>query len=114
VIQPVPTFRALAANSSIVQALADVVNEAGHLARWLSRVFRHLAAPQRTLTERTHLPEELFFAIWDADEGQPMNDEKANERRPLILMPGKAIRVEVMDDLTTPVGHLPTVGDKMP
>jgi hypothetical protein len=30
------------------------------------------------------------------------------------LLPGQTIRVEVIDDLTTPVGHLPTVGDKLP
>ncbi len=30
------------------------------------------------------------------------------------LLPGQSIRVEVIDDLTTPVGHLPTVGDKLP
>jgi len=30
------------------------------------------------------------------------------------LLPGQDIRVEVIDDLTTPVGHLPTVGDKLP
>lgn len=30
------------------------------------------------------------------------------------FLPGQTIRVEVIDDLTTPVGHLPTVGDKLP
>ncbi len=30
------------------------------------------------------------------------------------LLPGQTIRVEVIDDLSTPVGHLPTVGDKLP
>jgi hypothetical protein len=30
------------------------------------------------------------------------------------LLPGHAIRVEVIDDLKTTVGHLPTVGDKLP
>jgi hypothetical protein len=30
------------------------------------------------------------------------------------LLPGQTIRVEVIDDLTTPVGHLLTVGDKLP
>jgi len=30
------------------------------------------------------------------------------------LLPGQTIRVEVIDDLKTPVGHLPTVGDKLP
>ena len=30
------------------------------------------------------------------------------------LVPGQTIRVEVIDDLTTPVGHLPSVGDKLP
>jgi hypothetical protein len=30
------------------------------------------------------------------------------------LLPGQTIPVEVIDDLKTPVGHLPTVGDKLP
>lgn len=30
------------------------------------------------------------------------------------LLPGQLVTVELMDDLTTPVGHLPTVGDKLP
>ncbi len=30
------------------------------------------------------------------------------------LLPGQTIRVEVIDDLRTPVGHLPTVGDTIP
>ena len=30
------------------------------------------------------------------------------------LLPGQLIRVEVIDDLPTPVGHLPTVGDTLP
>jgi hypothetical protein len=30
------------------------------------------------------------------------------------LIPGQRIRVEVIDDLSTPVGHFPTVGDKLP
>ena len=30
------------------------------------------------------------------------------------LLPGQTIRVEVIDDLPTPVGHLPTVGDTQP
>jgi hypothetical protein len=30
------------------------------------------------------------------------------------LFPGQPVRVEVIDDLPTPVGHLPTVGDKLP
>jgi hypothetical protein len=30
------------------------------------------------------------------------------------LLPGQPVRVEVIDDLPTPVGHLPTVGDKLP
>lgn len=30
------------------------------------------------------------------------------------LLPGQTIRVEVIDDLNTPVGHLPTVGEKLP
>jgi hypothetical protein len=30
------------------------------------------------------------------------------------LLPGQLVRVEVMDDVKTPVGHLPTVGDTLP
>lgn len=30
------------------------------------------------------------------------------------LLPGQLVRVEVIDDLATPVGHLPTVGDTLP
>src|SRR5207248_9238083 len=30
------------------------------------------------------------------------------------LIPGTLIRVEVIDDLNAPVGHLPTIGDKLP
>ncbi len=30
------------------------------------------------------------------------------------LLPGHLVRVEVIDDLSTPVGHLPTVGDRLP
>jgi hypothetical protein len=30
------------------------------------------------------------------------------------LLPGQTIRVEVVDDLKTPVGQLPTVGEKLP
>ena len=30
------------------------------------------------------------------------------------LLPRQLVRVEVIDDLATPVGHLPTVGDRLP
>jgi hypothetical protein len=30
------------------------------------------------------------------------------------LLRGQLVRVEVIDDLPTPVGHLPTVGDTLP
>ena len=30
------------------------------------------------------------------------------------LLPRQLVRVEVIDDLPTPVGHLPTVGDRLP
>lgn len=30
------------------------------------------------------------------------------------LLPGQLIQVEVIDDLKTPVGHFPTVGDTIP
>jgi hypothetical protein len=30
------------------------------------------------------------------------------------FLPGNLVRVEVMDDLTTPVGHLPRVEDLLP
>jgi hypothetical protein len=29
-------------------------------------------------------------------------------------LPGQKVRVEVIDELLTPVGHLPTVGEKLP
>lgn len=30
------------------------------------------------------------------------------------FLPGQLVRVELIDDLPTPVGHLPTVGDRLP
>src|SRR5688572_13107366 len=30
------------------------------------------------------------------------------------FLPGQTVRVEVIDDLSTPVGHFPTVGDTLP
>jgi hypothetical protein len=30
------------------------------------------------------------------------------------LLPGQTIRIEIIDDLSTPVGHFPTVGDMLP
>jgi hypothetical protein len=30
------------------------------------------------------------------------------------LLPGQRVRVEVIDDIPTAVGHLPTVGDRLP
>ena len=30
------------------------------------------------------------------------------------LLPGTLVRVAVIDDMQTPVGHLPTVGDTLP
>jgi len=30
------------------------------------------------------------------------------------FLPGQLVRVELIDDLRTPVGHLPTVGDRLP
>jgi hypothetical protein len=30
------------------------------------------------------------------------------------LLPGQVIQVEVIDDIKTPVGHFPTVGDTLP
>jgi hypothetical protein len=30
------------------------------------------------------------------------------------LLPGQSVTVEVIDDIPTPVGHLPTVGDVLP
>ena len=29
-------------------------------------------------------------------------------------LPGQSIRVELVDDLATPAGHLPTIGDTLP
>jgi hypothetical protein len=30
------------------------------------------------------------------------------------LLPGRNVRVEVIDDIPTPVGRLPTVGEQLP
>ena len=30
------------------------------------------------------------------------------------LLPGQLVQVEVIDNISTPAGHLPTVGDKLP
>jgi hypothetical protein len=30
------------------------------------------------------------------------------------ILPGQLIRAEIVDVIPTPVGHLPTVGDKLP
>ena len=34
--------------------------------------------------------------------------------RVAILLPGRLITVEIVDDLPTPVGHLPTIGSVLP
>lgn len=30
------------------------------------------------------------------------------------LLPGQLVRVKIIDDLSTPVGHYPTIGDTLP
>ena len=30
------------------------------------------------------------------------------------LLPGKLVRVEILEDIPDPVGHLPTIGDLIP
>ena len=48
------------------------------------------------------------------DGGLILYDGVTRATRVAKLLPGTFVRVEVIDDLRTPAGHLPTVGDKLP
>jgi hypothetical protein len=43
-----------------------------------------------------------------------INDGVTRATRVAKLLPGTLVRVEVIDDLPVPVGHLPTIGDMLP
>jgi hypothetical protein len=43
-----------------------------------------------------------------------ISDGVTRATRVAKLLPGSAVRVEVLDDLPTPFGHLPTVEDRLP
>jgi hypothetical protein len=43
-----------------------------------------------------------------------ISDGVTRATRVAKLLPGSVVRVEVLDDLPTPFGHLPTVKDRLP
>src|SRR5262245_9168085 len=43
-----------------------------------------------------------------------INDGVTRATRVAKLLPGTLVRVEVIDDYPAPVGHLPTIGDRLP
>ncbi len=43
-----------------------------------------------------------------------LNDGVTRATRVAKLLPGHLVRVEVCEDLSFPVGHWPTVGDRLP
>jgi hypothetical protein len=43
-----------------------------------------------------------------------INDGVTRATRVAKLLPGDLVTVEVIDDLSAPVGHLPTIGDMLP
>src|SRR5947208_3078379 len=43
-----------------------------------------------------------------------LSDGVTRATRVAKLLPGRLVRVEVDEDLTYPVGHWPTVGDRLP
>jgi hypothetical protein len=43
-----------------------------------------------------------------------INDGETRATRIAQLLPGVAVRIEVIDDLPTSFGHLPTIGDTIP
>jgi len=43
-----------------------------------------------------------------------INNGVTRATRAAKLLPGTLVRVEVIDDLPAPVGHLPTIGDMLP
>ena len=48
------------------------------------------------------------------DDGLMINDGVTRATRVAKFLPSVIIRVEVIDVLSLPVGHLPTVGDRLP
>jgi hypothetical protein len=48
------------------------------------------------------------------DGGLIISDGVTRATRVAKLLPGTLVRVEVIDAMRTPAGHLPTVGDKLP
>ncbi len=51
---------------------------------------------------------------WGSDAELMISDGVTRATRVAKLMPGVLIRVEVLDNLRTPFGHLPTVKDRLP
>jgi hypothetical protein len=49
-----------------------------------------------------------------SDGALMINDGVTRATRVAKLLPGATVTVEVIDDLAGPVGHLPTVKDKLP
>lgn len=43
-----------------------------------------------------------------------INDGVTRATRVAKLLPGNLVRVEVIDEFTVPVGHLPRIGDTLP
>jgi len=53
--------------------------------------------------------------VYRGSDGELMiYDGVTRATRVAKLLPGTLVRVEVIDDLTTPVGHFPTVEDMLP
>lgn len=48
------------------------------------------------------------------DGGLMIYDGVTRATRVAKLLPGQLVQVELIDDIPTPVGHLPTVGDMLP
>jgi hypothetical protein len=49
-----------------------------------------------------------------SDGALMITDAVTRASRVAKLLPGTPVRVEVIGDLSAPVGHLPTVGDQLP
>lgn len=53
--------------------------------------------------------------VYRGADGQLMiSDGVTRATRIAKLLPGDTVRVEIIDDMSTPVGHLPTVEDTLP
>ena len=56
-----------------------------------------------------------FVEVYRGSDGKLMIfDGVTRATRVAKLLPGQLVSVELIDDLKTPVGHLPTVGDTLP